>query len=128
MPQETEVLFNDTCPICSREVRHYERLSQQAGLAVVYDPLSGADTQAQWGLDADTAAKRLHLRRGGQIFSGIPAFILLWREIPQYRWLARLISLPGVHWLACKVYDHILAPLLFKMHQRRMAHAKVNKA
>jgi predicted DCC family thiol-disulfide oxidoreductase YuxK len=118
MSDKTDVLYNDTCPICSREVGHYERLTQKAGVAVAYDPLDQTDTQADWGVDADTAAKRLHVRKDGQIYSGIPAFVVLWREIPQYRWLARLISLPGIH---------ALAPVLFKMHRRRMQRKRVNQ-
>ena len=121
MRTETEVLYNDTCPVCSREVAQYERLSKKAGLAVVYDPLGAPDSLARWGIDAETAAKRLHLRKDGQIYSGIPAFVILWREIPQFRWLARLISLPGVHWLACAIYDHLLAPILYRFHRRRVA-------
>lgn len=121
MTNKTEVLYNESCPVCRREVHHYERLSQKAGLAIGYDDLADDTRLAGWGLTPEQAAKRLHVRKDGHIHAGIPAFIVLWREIPQYRWLARLINLPGVHWVACKVYDHILAPLLYRWHLRRQA-------
>lgn len=124
MTEKTEVLFNDTCPICSREVRHYARLTEQAGLPVAYDPLDQTDTLARWGVDAETAAKRFHVRKDGQVYSGIPAFVVLWREIPQFRWLARLINLPGIHALACATYDWVLAPVLYRMHRRRIYRKK----
>ena len=126
MTDKTEVLYNDTCPICSREVGHYERLTQKAGAAVAYDPLNQTDTLLIWGVDSEAAAKRLHVRKEGQIYSGIPAFVVLWREIPQFRWLARLISLPGVHGLACAIYDWVLAPALYSMHRRRAKRNSVN--
>ena len=128
MTEKTEVLYNDTCPICSREVGHYERLTQISGAPVAYDPLNQTDTLVHWGVDAETAAKRLHVRKGGQVYSGIPAFVLLWREIPQYRWLARFISIPGVHGLACATYDWVLAPVLYHMHRRRVARTGVTQS
>jgi predicted DCC family thiol-disulfide oxidoreductase YuxK len=123
MTDETEVLYNGSCPICSREVKHYERLSEMQALPIAYDDLGDTETLARWGISAEAAAKRFHVRKGGKITSGIPAFVLLWRDIPQMRWLAKLVSVPGVHGLACLVYDYILAPLLYRMHlarQRRM--------
>ena len=126
MTDKTEVLYNDTCPICSREVGHYERLTQKAGAAVAYDPLNQTDTLLTWGVDSEAAAKRLHVRKEGQIYSGIPAFVVLWREIPQFLWLARLINLPGVHGLACAIYDCVLAPALYSLHRRRAKRKTVN--
>ena len=37
------------------------------------------------------AAKRLHVRKNGQVYDGIPAFIALWQDMPRYRWLARVV-------------------------------------
>ncbi len=121
MSEKTEVLYNATCPICSREVDHYAKLSQKAALPITYADLDDPDRLRDWGLSADEAAKRFHVRKDGKVISGLPAFILLWREISQMRWLARLFGLPGVHWVAVKTYDHVAAPLLFAMHKRRQA-------
>jgi predicted DCC family thiol-disulfide oxidoreductase YuxK len=119
MNDETEVLYNAACPVCRREIEHYEKLSTRAALPIRYDDLGDAALLARWGIEAEAAAERLHVRKGGQTYAGIPAFLVLWREIPQTRWLARIVALPGVHWIACKVYDYILAPLLFRWHQAR---------
>ncbi len=119
MSDKTEVLYNASCPVCSREVNQYARLSEKAALPITYDDATDPAKQDAWGITAEDAAKRFHVRKGGQTYGGIPAFIVLWRDIPQTRWLARLVSLPGVYWLACKVYDHIAAPLLYRMHLRR---------
>jgi predicted DCC family thiol-disulfide oxidoreductase YuxK len=119
MTRKTEVLYNASCPVCSREIDHYERLSQTQALAIQYDDLGDDQRLAEWGLNADEAAKRLHVRKDGQLYAGIPAFIVLWQEIPQMGWLARIVSLPGIHWLACTVYDNLLAPSLYRWHLRR---------
>ncbi|MEM7521143.1 MAG: DUF393 domain-containing protein [Pseudomonadota bacterium] len=119
MSEKTEVLYNGSCPICSREVNQYIKISEKAALPIRYDDLSNANALMDWNITAEDAAKRFHVRKGGETYAGIPAFIVLWQDIPQMQWLARLVSLPGVHWAACTVYDHIAAPLLYRMHLRR---------
>lgn len=119
MTQQTEVLYNDTCPVCSREIRQYERISLKHALAIKFDGLNDESTLKDWGITEDEAAKRLHVRRGGQIYGGVPAFIVLWQELPRMQWLARVVNLPGVYWISCKVYDHVLAPVLYRWHKWR---------
>ena len=124
MSEQTDVLYNQSCPVCRFEVHHYERISQKDELNIGYDDLGDGEKLASWGLTPDEAAKKLHVRKGGQVYAGIPAFIVLWRELPRYKWLAKVVSLPGVHWLACKVYDHILAPALFAWHKHRQKNGR----
>ncbi len=121
MSEKLDVLYNASCPICRREVDHYAKLSEKHDLPIGYHDLGDDAQLAEWGMTAKDAAQRLHVRKDGQIYGGIPAFIVLWREFPQMRWLARLVSLPVVHWVACKVYDYILAPLLYRWHIAREA-------
>ncbi|MBJ6371337.1 thiol-disulfide oxidoreductase DCC family protein [Sedimentitalea arenosa] len=118
MPSETRVLYNAACPVCRAEIDHYARYTEARGLPVRYDDLnSGA--RADWGIDADTAAKRLHVLKDGQLHSGIDGFLVLWRQMPRYRLLAMLVGLPGLRQLAGLVYDRILAPRLYRRHLRR---------
>lgn len=112
------MIYNDSCPICAREVRAYRRYTETHGLAVTYLGLS-SDRLADHGLTKGDAARRLHVVQGGRVISGVPAFALLWDHIPKLRWLARLVRVPVVSRLAALVYDHILAPALFAMHRRR---------
>jgi len=118
MTENITVIYNDTCPICSREVDGYRRMTAGEGTDVAYAGLSDG-AYAAYGLSKAQAAREFHVVKGGRMLSGVPAFAALWSEIPRLRWLARLVSLPGVHWLACIVYDHVLAPALYLMHKRR---------
>ncbi len=122
MTDDTRVLYNADCPVCSFEIDHYAKYSDARALPIRFEDLNCVD-MTDWGLSRDEAARRLYVLRGGQIYSGIPAFIVLWQDMPRYRWLARLVSLPGIHWLAVKVYDHVLAPLIYRWHQRRQTAA-----
>ena len=117
---DTRVLYNDQCPVCSFEINHYATYAKRNGLPIRFDDLNGPDREA-WGIDADTAARRLYVLRDGELYDGIPAFLELWREMPRYHWLARVVGLPGVRRVAAIGYDHILAPLIYRWHLRRKA-------
>lgn len=116
---ETSVLFNANCPVCSFEIGHYARYCRDTGLPIRFDDLN-SDARARWGIDADTAARRLHMLHQGQLISGIPAFLVLWARMPRYRWLARIVGLPGVRHVASALYDLVLAPAIYRLHLRRL--------
>ena len=112
------VLYNGSCPICSKEIEHYQRYSDGEGLPIAYDDLM-TEAREAWTIDQDSAAKALRVRRGDEVLVGVDAFLALWEAMPRYRLLARLVRLPGVFTLARWVYDGVLAPALFRFHQRR---------
>jgi predicted DCC family thiol-disulfide oxidoreductase YuxK len=118
MTKEMTVIYNDTCPICAREVAGYKRITQGRGLDITYAGLSESD-MARFGLSPRQAARRLHVLKDGRMYDGVPAFALVWDRIPGLTWLARFVRLPVIGWCAALVYDYILAPALFAMHRRR---------
>jgi predicted DCC family thiol-disulfide oxidoreductase YuxK len=114
-----EVLYNGQCPICSAEIEQYRAQAQAAGADMRFTDLNTADLDG-WGLTADTAARRLHVRDGaGAQVAGLAAFVALWQDLPRLRWLARLVRLPVLRHVAEWAYEWLAAPLLFQMHKRR---------
>lgn len=118
MPIEPTVIYNETCPICSREIAAYKARCETAGSDLRFQPI-GADGAKAYGLSRDQAARRLHVQVDGELLSGVDAFVYLWKETPGFQWLGRLVALPGVRQIAHLVYEAILAPVLFWMHKRR---------
>ena len=118
MTQQTEIIYNGSCPICSREIAVYERYAAQRALPLEFTPIDKADL-AGLGLTPDAAARRLHILHEGRLVSGVEAFILVWEAMPRFRWLARLLRLPLLRPVAELIYDRLLAPLLYAMHCRR---------
>lgn len=118
--RHTEILYNGRCPICAAEIAQYRKQAEAAGAALRFTDLHAADLQ-DWQLSADQATRRLHARCDGQIISGFPAFLILWRELPRMRWLARLMSLPLLRQFAELGYNRIAAPALYALHKRRQA-------
>ncbi len=114
------IIYNDTCPICAREVGTYRRAATAAGASVDFQGLDSPDLAAL-GLNRDTAARRFHAVRDGQLLSGVDAFAALWAELPRWRWLARVVTLPGIRTVAALAYDHVAAPMLYALHRRREA-------
>ena len=118
MSEETKVLYNAQCPVCRFEIDHYRSYSQKSDLAIQFDDLN-SDALLAWEITSDQAARRLYVEHKGQLYSGIPAFIMLWCEMPRYRILGRIVDLPIIHWIACKVYDLALAPAIYRWHLYR---------
>ena len=56
----------------------------------------------------------------GVLTSGIPAFLVLWAQMPRYRLLGRIVGLPGIKQIAMVTYDHVLAPAIYRWHLRRV--------
>lgn len=125
MAEKTRVLYNETCPICRFEVDAYRRRTDAAGGHVAYDRL---DQAVNWGLSPDQAARRFHVMADGQLLSGLPAFRALWRQMPHLRWLAWLSGLPLIAPLSAALYDHILAPILYRAHLRRQRRKAASEA
>ena len=116
---KTTVLYNASCPVCNFEIQHYARYADRTGLPIRFDDLN-SDARVHWGLDADAAAKRLYVLHEGKLSSGIPAFLVLWAQMPRYRWMAWTFGLPGVFQSACWIYDFVLAPAIYRLHLRRL--------
>ena len=116
---ETSVLYNANCPVCNFEIRQYARYAGSERLPIRFDDLN-SDARGRWGLDADTAARRLYVLHDGKLTSGVPAFLVLWAQMPKYRWLAGVVGLPGVKQIASAAYDYVAAPLIYRWHLRRL--------
>ncbi len=116
---KTSVLYNAACPVCNFEIQHYARYADDNALPIRFDDLN-SDARQAWGLDADTAARRLYVLHDGHLTSGIPAFLVLWAQMPKYRWLGRIVGLPGIRQVASAAYDHVLAPAIYRWHLRRL--------
>lgn len=118
METKTAILYNGSCPICSHEIAVYRREAEAGGLPLRFDDLDACNLAA-WGVTPEDARRRLHVLRDGRVLSGVPAFIALWQVLPRWRWLARIVGLPGVRHVAVVVYDRLFAPALHAMDRRR---------
>lgn len=106
------VHYNGSCPVCSREIRHYRGLQSDGDIAwcdITREPEQIGD----FGVGLNAAKRRLHLVVGGKLVSGVDAFAILWDRLPRYRWLSRLVRSRIGRPVAVALYEGLIAPALY---------------
>ncbi len=122
MTESCTVLYNGSCPICSREVGIYRTEAARTDAGVAFRDVTAPDTVADLaslGLTPDAATRRFHVLKGGQMIDGVDAFVALWAVLPRWRWVARIVGSRPIRPVVAMVYDRAAAPLLFALHRRR---------
>lgn len=90
------VFYDGSCPLCTAEIGIYCRCEGAEAVAFIDASLNETGTIVP-GLDKATALKRFHLRDAdGTLVSGAEGFGRLWLALPAWRWLGRIVLLPGV--------------------------------
>ena len=112
--RRAQVYFNGDCPVCQAEMSRYARDSAGAGLELQFvDCKQRPDDLERCGLRIEHLERRVYLRNAdGRIVSGFPAMLALWRTIPAYRLLARMLALPVIQPFCSVLYDQAVAPSL----------------
>ena len=116
-------LCHRACPVCEAEISHYQAYCEQRAIAITWTDISaGKDAPIldRLNLDREDVKRRMTvLSPDGTVYRGIDAFLVLWRAMPRYNGLARLISFPGIYQVSCWTYDTVLAPLLYRWNVAR---------
>jgi len=95
---KTTVYYDGACPMCRAEIAQYARLDRAGALDLV-DVADPASVLPE-GTSRAEALARFHARSAdGRLLSGARAFVEVWRDLPGWRWLARLARLPGAMWV-----------------------------
>ena len=115
----TTVLFNGDCKICNKEICVYQTYGAGRGLPIDFKDINAIDL-APLGLTRNETARQLHVIKNYELFKGVKAFVVLWNEMPRYRFLAKIFSLPVVTDLAQFFYYHIIARYLYVRDIKRL--------
>ena len=112
--------FNESCKICRTDINHYKKMNQSIKwVDVINNKKAINETQ----LSSKQLIRRLHIIENNRIYSGINAFLIIWREIPRYRLIAKLISLPIIYHICWLVYE-LLAIILFYKNKNLLKEIK----
>jgi len=87
------VFFDGGCPLCSREIAHYRRLTALEPIDWI-DIIQQPKLLNRFDLDPRAALAAFHVWEdaGARMYTGAAAFVRLWQALPGYRWLARTIT------------------------------------
>ena len=112
-----KVYFNNSCKICKAEIDLYkkEKIDQINWVDITNNQLAKIETNK----DYKELLRRLHVEKDGQIFSGAKAFLLVWKNIPKYRILYSILSLPIMFQIFSIVYE-IIAFFLFLKNRKQL--------
>ena len=107
------VFYDGTCGLCRREIGHYMRIAP-AGAFHWVDITTAPTSFIALGHTVADGLKALHARdEAGIMHVGVNAFILIWRQLPRWRFLALFARLPLIHPVATWLY-RIFAAWRFK--------------
>ena len=116
-------LYHGACPVCSLEIGHYQNYCAREDIDLGWEDISSGTTAPvlnSHGIDREDAKRRMTvIASDGTVHRGVDAFIVLWKEMPRYRLLSRIVAVPGIYHLGALVYDYLLAPALYAWNRRR---------
>ena len=94
-PRCVRVMYDGSCPMCTREIEMYRRLPARSEIEWV-DVSQCAQPEVH-GIAREVLMQRFHVRAAdGTWLVGARAFVHLWQQLPGWRYLAWLARVPGV--------------------------------
>ena len=91
-----EFFFDGACHLCSREVDHYRKLPGSEKIEFI-DIAGGSFTAEAFGLDPIAVNREMHVKNpSGQVFTGVNAFIEIWKILPRYKAHAFMANQPVI--------------------------------
>ena len=115
-----KVLFNDSCSVCSKEINHYKSLDNDINWIDINDLEVSKRIS---GKSHEQLIRRLHVIKDGEVYAGTKAFIIMWRNIPKYKWLGNFVALPLVYQISVVAYE-IIALFLFIKNRHQLDEKK----
>jgi len=89
------VYFDGSCPLCRAEIGLYRKQAKAENICFV-DASNPANPLGD-DLDPHRAMRRFHVRKeDGSLVSGAAAFVEIWKQLPRWRWAARVAAIPGM--------------------------------
>jgi predicted DCC family thiol-disulfide oxidoreductase YuxK len=90
-----KVYFDGGCRVCSREIDFYRRKRGSEKIQWVDISKSNFDARSE-GLDPKTIMRVFHVRdERGNLITGVPAFIEIWKRLPDLQFWESLTHVPG---------------------------------
>ncbi len=111
-----KVYFNNSCKICKAEIDLYKK--EKINQINWVDITNNLTAQMETNKNNRQLLRRLHVEKDGKIFSGAEAFLLVWKNIPKYRFLYLILRLPIIFQIFSLGYEIIAFFLYLKNRQQ----------
>lgn len=102
-PAKPTLVYDGDCAFCRRWIERLRRWDPHGEIAVV--PLQQTDRVAAFRIPHAALEEAMHLiLPDGRVFAGAAATPEILRRLRGRRWLAWAFAVPGVPWVAARVY------------------------
>ena len=112
-----KVYYNESCNICRAEINLYKKqnIKEIEWVDITNNLIAEKDTSK----NNRTLLRRLHVKKNGEIFSGAKAFLLVWKNIPKFKFLYSILSLPIIFQIFSIIYE-IIAFFLYLKNRKQI--------
>ena len=105
--------YNESCKICRTEIKHYKKINKSIDwIDVINNKSATIDTK----LSPKELIRRLHIIKDNKLYKGLDAFLIVWSEIPRYKFLAKFGKLPIIYHFGWLIYE-LIALILFYINR-----------
>ena len=113
-----KVYYNESCNICRAEINLYKKQNIEEIEWVDITDNKSAEIETQ--KDNKALLRRLHVKDGEKIIDGAEAFLLVWKNIPKYRFLYTFFKIPIIFTLFSYFYE-IIAFFLYLKNKKQLS-------
>ncbi len=112
-----KVYFNNSCKICKAEIDLYKK--QKIQEIDWIDITDNSSAEKEISRTDKELLRRLHVKDGEKVLQGAEAFLVVWKNIPKYRFLYNFFKLPIIFSLFSIVYE-IVAFFLYIKNRKQL--------
>jgi len=99
-----QVFYDGKCGLCRREIDYYRRIAPK-NIFKWSDIASDPSLLSHYDVSQADALRLLHvLDHNGKWFVGVDAFLVIWKQLKYWRFLAVIVSFPGIKQTASTLY------------------------
>ncbi len=105
-PSVISVFFDGKCNLCSKEINYYQRIAPKNTFNWV-DITKTPGELDKFEIKLSDGLRLMHVAdSNGNIFTGVDAFIIMWKQIKYWKFLGLFVSLPIVKQIAKLLYQY----------------------
>jgi predicted DCC family thiol-disulfide oxidoreductase YuxK len=112
-----KVYYNESCSICRAEINLYKK--QNIKEINWIDITNNTVAEKNTSKDNKSLLRRLHVEDNGKVYVGAEAFLLIWKNIPKYKFLYLFFKIPIIFTLFSFFYE-IIAFFLYLKNKKQL--------
>ncbi len=105
-----KVFFNNSCNICRAEINHYKKICNESVKWI--DVTNSKEAQKITSKSYEQLLRRMHVIKDGKVIDGAESFLIIWKNIPKYKFLYKIFKFKPLFFLLNICYE-IAAYFLF---------------